>query len=230
MCVRIRRHSLRGHGAQRVVGTRTADQEATGAGATVFQASTNPRSVPRSSPHSSCTGAWHPRKNDTHKSVRTWLKNQKTKKKSSVMVVSFPPPPPHTPGYCQYERGPSAATATAYIGAGGLLGPGRKSAGRRGVVPAFILQDLMHGRFAGSRGDGVEGELEQRAGEGPLSCDSDDAAPARDIGRTQSRANGCVRTCSSRSCQEPQEGGRLGTPAATNLNSEYDEVASRRAR
>ncbi|CAE7902190.1 unnamed protein product, partial [Symbiodinium sp. KB8] len=57
----------------------------------------------------------------------------------------------------------------------------------------------MHGQFAGSRGDGVEGELEQRAGEGPLSCDSD----------------------------EPQEGGRLGTPAATNLNSEYDEVASR---
>ncbi|OLP78437.1 hypothetical protein AK812_SmicGene41374 [Symbiodinium microadriaticum] len=75
--------------------------------------------------------------------------------------------------------------------------------------------DLMHSRFAGSRGDGVEGELEQRAGEGPLSCDSDDAAPARDIGRTQSRANGSVRTCSS--CQEPQEGGRLGTPAATNL-------------
>ena len=88
----------------------------------------------------------------------------------------------------------------------------------------------MHGRFAGSRSDGVEGELEQRAGERPLSCDSDDAAPARDMGRTQSRANGSVRTCSSRSCQEPQEGGRLGTPAATNLNSEYDEVASRRAR
>ena len=132
--------------------------------------------------------------------------------------------------YSQYERGPSAATATAYIGAGGLLGPGRKSAGRKGVEPAFILQDLMHGRFAGSRGDGVEGELEQRAGEGPLSCDSDDAAPARDISRMQSRANGSVRACSSRACQEPQEGGRLGTPAATNLNSEYDEVASRRAR
>ena len=82
--------------------------------------------------------------------------------------------------HSQYERGPSAAAATAYIGARGLLGPGRKSAGRRGVEPAFILQDLMHGRFAGSRGDGVEGELEQRAGEGPVSCDSDDAAPARD--------------------------------------------------
>ena len=35
-----------------------------------------------------------------------------------------------------------------------------------------------------------------------------DAAPAKDIGSTQSRANGSVRTCSS--CQEPQEGGRLG--------------------
>ncbi|OLQ03113.1 hypothetical protein AK812_SmicGene13942 [Symbiodinium microadriaticum] len=83
----------------------------------------------------------------------------------------------HTPLYCQYERGPSAATA--YVRAGGL-GPGRKSAGRRSVEPAFILPDLMHGRFAGSNSDGVEGELEQRAGEGPLSCDSDDAAPARD--------------------------------------------------
>ena len=29
---------------------------------------------------------------------------------------------PHTPFYSQYERGPSAAAATAYIGAGGLLG------------------------------------------------------------------------------------------------------------
>ncbi|OLQ04309.1 hypothetical protein AK812_SmicGene12596 [Symbiodinium microadriaticum] len=52
-------------------------------------------------------------------------------------------------------------------------GPGRKSAGRRGVEPAFILQHLMHVRVAGSRGDGVEEELEQKAGEGPLSCDSD---------------------------------------------------------
>ena len=89
----------------------------------------------------------------------------------------------HVLFYCQYERGPSAATATACIGAGGLLGPGRKSAGRRGVDP--VLQDLMHGRFAGSRGDGVEGELEQRAGEGPLSCDSNDAAPARDRPRAE---------------------------------------------
>ena len=34
----------------------------------------------------------------------------------------------------------------------------------------------MHGRLAGSRGDGVEGEPGQRAREGPLGCDSDDAA------------------------------------------------------
>ena len=46
----------------------------------VCKASTNPRSVPRSSPQSSCTGAWHPRKDDTHKSVRTWLKGQETKR------------------------------------------------------------------------------------------------------------------------------------------------------
>ena len=45
----------------------------------VWQASANPRSV-RSSPQSSCTGAWHPRKDDTHKSVRTWLKGQETKR------------------------------------------------------------------------------------------------------------------------------------------------------
>ena len=32
------------------------------------------------SPQSSCTGAWHPRKDDTHKSVRTWLKGQETKR------------------------------------------------------------------------------------------------------------------------------------------------------
>ena len=62
----------------------------------------------------------------------------------------------------------------------------RRSAGGRGVEPALILQDLMHGRLAGSRGDGVQGELEQRAGEGPVRCDSDDAAPARHID--------CVRT------------------------------------
>ena len=58
-------------------------------------------------------------------------------------------------------------------------GPGRKSAGRSGVEPVIILQDVMHGRLAGSRSDGVEGELEQQAGEGPLGCDSDDAAPAK---------------------------------------------------
>ena len=33
--------------------------------------------------------------------------------------------------------------------------------------------------------------------------------------------------CNSRSCQELQEGGGLGTPAAIYLNSEYHEVAAR---
>ena len=63
-----------------------------------------------------------------------------------------------------------------------------------------------------------EGELEQGAGEGSLRRDSDDAAPARHVSRTQSRPNGRVRTCSSRSRKEPQKGGGFGTPAATNLN------------
>ena len=69
----------------------------------------------------------------------------------------------------------------------------RESAGGKGVEQAFILQDFMHSRLAGSRGDGVEGDLEQRAGEGLLRRDNDDAAPTRHSGR----ANGSVRTCSS---------------------------------
>ena len=32
----------------------------------------------QASPQSSCMGAWHPRKDDTHKSVRTWLNGQET--------------------------------------------------------------------------------------------------------------------------------------------------------
>ena len=98
------------------------------------------------------------------------------------------------------------------------------------MQPAFVLQDLMHSRLAGSRGDGVEGELKQRAGEGPLRSDGDDAAPARRIRRTQSRPNGSVRTLSSRPRKEPEEGFGLGTPAATNLDSGHNEVAARRAR
>ena len=86
------------------------------------------------------------------------------------------------------------------------------------MEPAFVLQDLVQSRLAGSRGDSVEGELEQGAGEGSLRRNSDDAAPARHVGRTQSRPNGRMRTCSSRSRKEPQKGGGLGTPAATNLN------------
>ena len=79
------------------------------------------------------------------------------------------------------------------------------------MQPAFVLQELMHSRLAGSRGDGVEGELKQRAGEGPVRSDGDDAAPARHIGRTQSRPNGSVRTLSSRPRGEPEEGCGLGT-------------------
>ena len=78
----------------------------------------------------------------------------------------------------------------------------------------------MHSRLAGSRGDGVEEELKQRAGEGPVRSDGDDAAPAIHIGRTQSRPNGGVRTLSSRPREEPEEGCGLGTPAATNLESD----------
>ena len=51
---------------------------------------------------------------------------------------------------------------------------------------------------AGSRGDGVEGGLEQRAGEGPLSCGSDDAAPTRYISRTQKRTAACARAARAR--------------------------------
>ena len=91
------------------------------------------------------------------------------------------------------------------------LRPLREAAGGRGVQPAFVLQYLMHSRLAGSRGDGVEGELKQRADEGPLRSDGDDAAPARHIGRTQSRPNGSVRTLSSRPRGEPEEGCGLGT-------------------
>ena len=49
-------------------------------------------------------------------------------------------------------------------------------------------------------------------------------------GRTQRRPNGSVRTRSSRPREEPQEGCGFGTPAATNLDSEHNEVAVRRAR
>ena len=46
----------------------------------------------------------------------------------------------HTPFHSQYERGPSAASATAYIGAEGLLGPGRIgwTQGRRASVHQSI--------------------------------------------------------------------------------------------
>ena len=72
----------------------------------------------------------------------------------------------------------------------------------------------MHSRLAGSRGDGVEAELKQKAREGSLRRDGDDAAPARHTGRTHSRPNGSVPTLSLRPREEPQEGCGLGTPAA----------------
>ncbi|CAE7897239.1 unnamed protein product, partial [Symbiodinium sp. KB8] len=41
------------------------------------------------------------------------------------------------------------------------IGPSPGVGWGQGVGPAFILQDPMHSRLAGSRGDDVEGELEQ---------------------------------------------------------------------
>ena len=70
----------------------------------------------------------------------------------------------------------------------------------------------MHSRLAGSRGDCVERELEQRAGEGPLRCYGNDAAPAGDVGCTQSRADGSVRARG------------FGAAAATSLDSEDTKV------
>ena len=70
-------------------------------------------------------------------------------------------------------------------------------------------------RLAGTHAQpGVEGELDQRAGEGPLRRDGNDATPTRHVGRTK---NGGVRTHSSRSRKEPREGCRLGTPVNQSL-------------
>ncbi len=137
---------------------------------------------------------------------------------------------PHTPFCCQYERGPSAATA--FVCTGGL-GPRRKSAAGRGVDQRSSCRTSCTAGAQAAEATVSRGELEQRAGESRLRCDSNDAAPARHKSRTQSRANHSVRTCSSRSWKEPEEGGRLGTPAATNLNSKTcknHKVESRRAR
>ena len=56
--------------------------------------------------------------------------------------------------------------------------------------------DLVHSRLAGSRGDSVEGELQQRAGQDSLRRDGDDSAPARHIGRTTLRPR-CLLKCES---------------------------------
>eukprot|EP00439_Symbiodinium_sp_Y106_P057465 s3007_g8.t1 len=62
------------------------------------------------------------------------------------------------------------------------LGPRCEAAGSRGIQPSLLLEDLMHSRLAGSRGDCVERELER--------CYGDDATPAGDVSCTHSRADG----------------------------------------
>ena len=63
----------------------------------------------------------------------------------------------------------------------------RRQTGFRPSPGSGWTWDLLHSRLAGSRGDSVEGELQQRAGEDSLRRDGDDAAPARHIGRTTLR-------------------------------------------
>ena len=69
--------------------------------------------------------------------------------------------------------------------------------------------------------------IEQRAGEGPLRCYGNDAAPAGHVGCTQGRADGSVRARSARLCKEPQEGRGFRAPAATNLDGENHTAALR---
>ena len=69
-----------------------------------------------------------------------------------------------------------------------------------------------------------EGELVS-----PWRCHGDDATPA-DVGCTQSRMDGSVRTRGARLCKEPQEGCGVRGSVATGLGSEDHEVAARRAR
>ena len=110
------------------------------------------------------------------------------------------------------------------------LSPRWQAAGSRCIQPSRVLQDLVHSRRAGSRGDCLKRELEQRAGEGPLRCCGNDAAPAGHVGCTQGRADGSVRARSVRLCKEPQEGRGFRAPAATNLDGENHKVAALRAR
>ena len=110
------------------------------------------------------------------------------------------------------------------------LSPRWQAAGSRCIQPSRVLQDLVHSRRAGSRGDCVKRELEQRAGEGPLRCYGNDATPAGHVGCTQGRADGSVRARSARLCKGPQESRGFRAPAATNLDGENHKVAALRAR
>ena len=129
----------------------------------------------------------------------------------------------------RFRRGPSA-TANYSTRRVRDLSPRWQAAGSRCIQPSHVLQDLVHSRRAGSRGDCVKRELEQRAGEGPLGCYGNDAAPAGHVGCTQGRADGSVRARSARLCKEPQEGRGFRAPAATNLDGENHKVAALPAR
>ena len=92
----------------------------------------------------------------------------------------------------RFRRGPGA-TANYSTRRVRDLSPRWQAAGSRCIQPSRVLQDLVHSRRAGSRGDCVKRELEQRAGEGPLRGYGNDAAPAGHVGCTQGRADGSVR-------------------------------------
>ena len=72
--------------------------------------------------------------------------------------------------------------------------------------------------------------VELSPSEGAARCHGDDATPARDVGRTQSRADGGVRTGGACLYEEPQEGCGFSAPAASSLDSEKNEAAARQAR
>ena len=102
--------------------------------------------------------------------------------------------------------------ATRHVGG---LGPRGEAAGSRGIQPPLVLQDLMHSRLAGSSGDCVEKELEQRAGEGPLRCYGNDAAPAGDVGCTQTAACALAARACARSRKKAVGSGPQRPPVST---------------
>ena len=102
------------------------------------------------------------------------------------------------------------------------LGPRPESAGGRGVQPAFVLQNRMHSRLAGSRGDGVEGKELARA----LCAATAMMLLQQDTYRPHAKPTEWQHAHP----EEPEESCGLGIPAATDLDSEHNEVAARRAR